>query len=411
MSGIKQAEVSRTISTTNINESFISYRGLTWDHPRGSEPLKAANERFEREHGFGLIGWEKQPLEGFEAHPILDLTNRFDLVVLDHPHIGEAVAHDCLLPLDAVFDVREIDRWKKSCVGRALESYQWQGKFWALPIDVAAQVAAYRADQIDALPDTWDDVIRLSERHPVVLSCGGPHSFLTLLSICAALGEQPEGDRFLSDAVVLEALTIMRTLYANGPTSFLELNPIQLLEVMAKPDAGHIAFIPLIFGYVNYAKPAANRAAIRFGNAPRAAGRVERGSVLGGTGLAISSRTTVSKALLDHLRWLVSDEAQTRFFPCHQGQPSARAAWNDEAVNREWGGFYRATSETIGQAIVRPRYDGYIDFQTIAAGIVRAGLDAAIAPDTTLDRLRVAWRRSVAQVAGPLSNPNFEGVD
>ena len=71
----------------------MSFRGLTWDHPRGYTALAAAD---------GPVHWEVQPLEGFESAPIAALCADYDLVVLDHPHLGEALAHDCLTPLDQV---------------------------------------------------------------------------------------------------------------------------------------------------------------------------------------------------------------------------------------------------------------------------------------------------------------------
>src|SRR3546814_19706626 len=67
-------------------------RGLTWDHPRGYNALAAAAAT----RTDGELGWDKQPPEGFEAHPIADLCARYDLVVLDHPPVGDAVAAGCL---------------------------------------------------------------------------------------------------------------------------------------------------------------------------------------------------------------------------------------------------------------------------------------------------------------------------
>src|SRR3546814_11047065 len=65
-------------------------RGLTWDHPRGYNALAAAAAT----RTDGELGWDKQPLEGFEAHPIADLCARYDLVVLDHPHVGEEIGRE-----------------------------------------------------------------------------------------------------------------------------------------------------------------------------------------------------------------------------------------------------------------------------------------------------------------------------
>jgi len=48
--------------------SAAQYCGLTWDHPRGYNALAAAAEA-----SGGLLHWDKQPLEGFESHPIGEL--------------------------------------------------------------------------------------------------------------------------------------------------------------------------------------------------------------------------------------------------------------------------------------------------------------------------------------------------
>ena len=87
--------------------SAPQYRGLTWDHPRGYNALAAAAQA----EGLPLV-WDKHSLEAFESHPIGDLCARYDLVVLDHPHVGEAVATDCLVPLEDLFGADEIATWR-----------------------------------------------------------------------------------------------------------------------------------------------------------------------------------------------------------------------------------------------------------------------------------------------------------
>ena len=66
--------------------------------------MAAASACLSEERDGISIEWHKQPLEGFEAHPIADLCANYDLVVLDHPHIGEAVRSDCLQSLETIFD-------------------------------------------------------------------------------------------------------------------------------------------------------------------------------------------------------------------------------------------------------------------------------------------------------------------
>ncbi len=156
-----------------------------------------------------------------------------------------------------------------------------------------------------------------------------------------------------------------------------------------------LALCPLVYGYVNYAATSnSTRNAILFSNAPRLTGRSIRGSILGGTGIGLSKQCEVSPELVAHLLWFVSDETQTTFFPGHDGQPSARAAWSDPAVNRLWGDFYAGTRETIEQAYVRPRYAGYIDFQKQAAHIVRQGLETDTSYTATIQALEKAFEQS-----------------
>ena len=156
----------------------MRYRGLTWDHPRGFNALAAAT---------GPVDWEVQPLEGFESAPIADLCAAYDLVVLDHPHLGEALAADCLLPLDTVLPDAALDRIAQGAIGPAHASYSMAGHQWALPLDAATQVMALRADLTGGRPVTWAEVEALSQRGHVALSLAGPHAALSFLSVCAAL--------------------------------------------------------------------------------------------------------------------------------------------------------------------------------------------------------------------------------
>lgn len=362
------------------------FHGLTWDHPRGYRALEAAAERDPDK----VIAWARQPLEGFESHPIADLASRYDLLVLDHPHIGEAIAENCLQPIEDFFSGTEIEAWAAGTIGSALDSYRWDTRHYALPLDVATQVMARDPERVPDAPDTWDDVLRVSTRHQLALSLAGPHAILTFFSLCLSLGEEPGGEDLVSDAVALEAFGRIRHLRERAPAGSEKLNPIGLIEAIANRSG--IALVPLVFGYVNYAAAAPGRHAVAFSEAPRIAARGRRGSVLGGTGIGITARARPDAALLDRLRWLMSAEAQTGFIPAHDGQPSARAAWQSAGVNRAWDGFYRATIATTESAWVRPRFAGYIAFQTAASAILRQALETAAPPAVALAEIRTHWR-------------------
>ena len=166
-----------------------TYRGLTWDHPRGFNALQAAASEIAPKQGLDLT-WDKQPLEGFESHPIADLCARYDLVVLDHPHVGEAVEAGCLVPLEDLFEPEELATLEAASIGPSLSSYHYDRHHWALPLDAATQVMAYRPDLV-APVTTWDEVVALAGKGGVALSLAGPHAALSFLSIAAALGEPP----------------------------------------------------------------------------------------------------------------------------------------------------------------------------------------------------------------------------
>ena len=371
--------------------------GLTWDHPRGFNALSAAAQRVAPS---GLLHWAKHPLEDFESHPIGDVAARFDLIVLDHPHIGEASALGCLRPLDEIFRPDELARWRAQTVGAAMASYAWHGSQWALPLDFATQVAARRVDLAPDAPDTWDDVVDLSRRVPVALSLAGPHAAMCFFSLALSFGQAAGGEHLVDEVTAAAALDILGRLHSSLPAGSERLNPIDLLEAMAKSNS--IAYVPLVYGYVNYAVPTGDRRPGAFGDAPRGpTGR--RGSVLGGTGIALTKRASPTPELLDHIRWLMSDEAQLGFIPQHKGQPSARRAWRDDAVNRSWRDFYRNTLVTAEQAWLRPRYDGYIRFQSEAGALIRDGLTERAQSRAMVSKLREAWRRSRRNARGPLT--------
>lgn len=370
-------------------------KALTWDHPRGYNALNAAS-KFPDVIAAGLdIHWDKQPLEGFESHPIADLCARYDLVVLDHPHVGEAVSGDCLLSLEDVFGDETLAELGKASIGPSLTSYRFAGKHWALPLDAATQVMALRPDLSDGVPVTWDDVLRLSQLSgKVALSLAGPHACLSFLSIAAASGEPPaekDPDILVSENVGRQVYDLMAELAALSPASVRQKNPIGILGHMADHD--DVVLCPLVYGYVNYSAPQSGKP-VAFHNAPRAAAGGRPGSTLGGTGIGISRRANVTPELKAHLLWLMSKEVQSGFIPDHEGQPSRRDAWHDERVNKQWGDFYRDTADTLEQAYVRPRHDGYIAFQSKASTLLGAAFDERRPAHEVLNELQSLYAAS-----------------
>lgn len=360
---------------------MTEYVGLTWDHPRGRTALESASG----EIGDGdTLRWEVQQLEGFESAPIDELAQRFDLIVLDHPHLGDALATNSLQPIDELFDATQLAVWADTAVGPSICSYRMDGRLWALPLDAATQVSVRRRMRVPDAPTTWDDVLVLAERGLVATSLAGPHAFLSLCSIAVAFGDDPSrGNAGLFDRkVALRGVEVLRAASANAPAGTALLNPIGLLDRMR--DRADIGYIPLVYGYVNYSSPE-----IIFGDAP--AGPAGIGSTIGGTGIAVTRRREPSAGLLAHLQWLLSDPAQRGFIPENDGQPVLRSAWTDDAVDLAAHGFYSQTLGTIERAWVRPRAVGFAPFQSAASALVRAAVSGQRSAEGVLDDIEDAY--------------------
>ncbi len=378
----------------------MTWQGLTWDHPRGYDALAEAARRVNAGRGAPLIHWDKQPLEGFESAPITDLTARYDLVVLDHPHIGEAVAENCLITLEELFTPEQIAAWAAESVGPSFRSYRWDGRHWALPLDVATQVTARRPDRVAKAPVSWDEIEDMSRSLPVALSLGGPHGFLNLISMAASDGAIVAGDDMLPDEIALPVLARLHRLADRAPTGTATLNPIALLEKMGRSN--EIALIPLIFGYVTYARAGHAPHPVAFSDTPRAVGG--RGGVLGGTGIAFSSRARPDADLLAHAADLMAIETQRDLFPAFGGQPSARTAWQNDHVNADWGNFYRDTQSTAEHALLRPRFDGFPAFTNAASARLRLALETGEDETRTLSDIRALWHEARARARGDLDD-------
>ncbi|KQQ93157.1 hypothetical protein ASF62_15590 [Leifsonia sp. Leaf325] len=367
---------------------MAQYRGLTWDHPRGRLALERAAVDATSQRGGALIEWDAHPLEGFESAPIEELAARYDVIVLDHPHLGDAIAADAIRPVDEVFDAGLLDALEAGCVGPSFSSYVVDGRARALPLDAATQVAVFRPDLVETAPATWPEVVALAAEVPVALSLAGPHALLSFASVCVALGEEPAvlpGAGFVSRATGREAVALLAELAATSPKASAPLNPIGLLERMR--SVGDIAYIPLVYGYVNYAS---GPGALRFAEAPSAVVGGRRGSTIGGTGIAITRRSVPDAALIAHLAGLFDPATQAGFIPQNAGQPSLASAWADDGVNAASGDFYRRTRRTMADAWVRPRVPGYIPFQSHASAVLREVLVGGAGPieiDAALGRI------------------------
>ena len=387
--------------------STVELQGITWDHERGRDPLLATADRFEAETGI-RVNWTARSLQAFADAPIPVLAERYDLLVLDHPHIGEVVPTGALLPLDELLDGEFIADQALSSVGPSHASYEWEGHLWGLAIDAAGHVSAYRPDLLEGLdtapPRTWNDVLELEVRARAAgMTISLPNKAVdtlgSLLTLLANGGADPYTDeeQVAPREVALEKLELLVRLTEASPPDAFSWNPILLLEHMAEHD--DVVYCPMLFGYSNYSRPGFRRNLVRFSPVP-SAGLGPRGGIIGGAGLSISSRCEHLDAARAYAEYVGSPEVQRTLYVEAGGQPGHRSAWHDQHANELAASYFADTLPGLDAGYLRPRYDGALLVQNEGGNMVWESLRSGGDPSELLDRLDAVYRRSLADHAG-----------
>ena len=359
------------MSTLN---SAIRLNGITWNHSRGFLPLVATAQRFSELAPETEIVWQKRSLQQFADAPLAKLASEFDLLVIDHPSIGEAVHHELLIPLDEHLPAPFLADQAANSIGRSHKSYHYQGHQYALAIDAATPVAGWRPDLLERagsqIPHTWDDLLALARRGLATVPAIPIDSLMNVFMLANAMGAEPFST---PDAVIprqiagVEALARLRELVQLCAPGSLERNPIKTWQLLATSDS--VAYCPFAYGYSNYSRTgyAANR--IITGGLVAFDGHTLR-STLGGAGLAISRRCSNLEQALEYAQFTASALTQRTLYAYSGGQPGHRGAWLDDSLNHHTAGFFKNTLSTLDDAWVRPRFPGFIAFQETASQLV-----------------------------------------
>jgi len=127
----------------------VRLAGIAWDHSRAFPPLVATAQRYEEIRPGVRIRWEKRSLDEFGHTPIDQLASRFDLIVIDHPWAGFAFEKNLVHDLKSLLSPAVLDDCARNSIGASFESYCYDGRLLALPIDAAAPAPSYRNDLLE----------------------------------------------------------------------------------------------------------------------------------------------------------------------------------------------------------------------------------------------------------------------
>ncbi|MGB7189871.1 MAG: extracellular solute-binding protein [Acidobacteriaceae bacterium] len=353
---------------------MIELRGITWNHTRGYLPTVATAQRFSELHPEVTIHWEKRSLQQFADLRLSDLVERFDLLVIDHPFIGMAAESGLLLPLDDYLAGEFLADQAKHSVGKSHASYQFDHHQWALAIDAATPISGWRRDLLEAkgfsVPHTWKELLELARRGLVAIPGIPLDSLMHFYMVCTGLDEIPfsSGDTLISVDVGLHALEMLRELYTLISPECAHRNPIATWELLTTIHSA--AICPFGYGYSNYSREGYTSYPLETGGLIAIEGHTRCRSTLGGGGLAISSQCRQVGAAIDYSQFVASAECQSGLYFQSGGQPGHRLAWLDNDANRASRDFFRNTLATLDEAWLRPRWNGYLDFQDRAAPIL-----------------------------------------
>jgi multiple sugar transport system substrate-binding protein len=370
-------------------------KGITWNHPRGYQPLRAASALWKKESGVDLE-WDIRTLKEFGDYPIEKLTGLYDLLIIDHPYTGSAAANKLLLPLDDRLPAPFIETQRQQSIGGGFGSYRYNDVCWALPIDAAAQVSACRKDLATkmnwtlpaAITGLKDAAAALPQNVFIGVPLCATDIWCVFLSLCAMYSK---GNFFAEDGIDPVtgewALEQIRSWKDFLHQSSFSMNPVQMLDRMSTAD--DIVYVPLTFGYSNYARRGRKEKLIHFCDPPVQHAGLPT-SLMGGAGLAISSKTKQPAECLTFMQYILSEEIQRGLYYREQGQPAHLAAWLDPDNNRDCSGFFSDTLQTMRNAYVRPRVKSFNRFQEAAADYIHelvTGKDPLVRPLAKLNTM------------------------
>ena len=381
---------------------MIELTGITWNHTRGYLPMVATAQRWAEIHSEISIAWHKRSLQHFADAPLTDLAARFDLLVIDHPSIGEAAHHELLLPLDQHLSGDFLADQAANSVGGSHASYFYEGHQYALAIDAASPICGYRADLVALedvqLPATWEDLLALARRGLVTVPAIPIDSLMNLFMLANALDAVPftESDEVIAESAGTEALQLLRELVLLTGQGSLERNPIRTWQFLT--DSDKVAYCPFAYGYSNYSRPGYAANTLTTGGLVAFNGKPFR-STLGGAGLAISRTCKNPEQALAYAEFVASPRLQYTLYTHSGGQPGHRAAWLDPDLNAATNNFFANTLPTLDAAWVRPRWPGFIAFQDAASKLVHQYLIHGGSESEVLSKMNDALATSRKQYA------------
>ena len=102
--------------------SLIELKGMTWDHVRGRDCLVQSNDLLIAQCGISIT-WDARSLLAFGDQHISEFYNDYDLMVIDHPHVPDAVHANAVIAFEELATPSQLDLLEATSVGASHDSY------------------------------------------------------------------------------------------------------------------------------------------------------------------------------------------------------------------------------------------------------------------------------------------------
>ena len=383
---------------------MITLRGRTWrSAKRGHGGLRAAAASYTRIHPDVRIEWEQLEFDELfldSRSQFVSGSVDFDLLMIDHPWVGEFAVNGWLVDLDEMLEAGQRADLEDDADPSSLESYRYEGGLWALPVDAACQILAFRPDLVgkaaDRLPGDWDSFLALGgschdppDRCAFTHQFGGPNQFLTLLGIAAALGDSPYGEpaRGLDPDAGARGLGILRRVWELSLESQVG-SPEQLAHrtfpLMLSEDRA--AMCPGVFAYITFYGGGGERR-LGIADMPVMPETGKRTSLLGGMGLAIPSASLHRDAAWDYAWYVMSRKVQGGVYLENGGQPGRVSALTSGYADDACAGFGPVLAKALDGCFIRPTPPGWHRAERVGGDIVMGFLKSEAGEAETLSEL------------------------
>ena len=377
---------------------MIHLKGIAWNHTRGFTSVVATAQRFEELNPDVRVTWEKRSLQAFADAPLDVLTDQYDLLIMDNPHVSIAARDKVLLPFDDYLSAKFLKELAENSVGKSHASYQVNNKQWTLATDAATPIATWREDLVAKhniqIPKNWGQLLELAKTGKVAFASIPIDTLMHHYMMCIALGAEvfESKTEVAPRQIMIDAIKTYKELLDLAPSFCLELNPIKIYERMTQTD--DIVYSPFNYGYSNYSKKNYADYTLKAGGLVTFNGKRLR-STLGGAGIAVSSKTEHANMAMKYAKFTASEKIQSGLYFEFGGQPGHRKSWLNEDVNSQCKNFFKDTLQTLDEATMRPQYYGYMHFQDEASPVIHEAMTGKTSIEVAVDKMNDIYKASL----------------